>query len=166
MQDARDLADYIIIKAASNSRYLTPLQVIKLCYLTHGFTLRNHGHGAFCNNVEAWSNGLVIPDVYYAFEHYGRGVIRRLWGSGKRIHVGTAKANLDAIAGEIDRDTRQIADIVVEKYADVDGGRLIGMTHEKGTPWQQTRKWFRTVVIPTKTIESYYKSMKPDTIGR
>ena len=52
MQDARDLADYILLRAAANGRYLTPLHVNKLCYLTHGFMLRNTGHGAFHNKVE------------------------------------------------------------------------------------------------------------------
>lgn len=166
MHDARELADYILLRAAENGHYLTPLHVNKLCYLTHGFVLRNSGRGAFHNDVEAWPYGPVIPEVYDAFQKYGRQPIRRLWGSGKRICIGNVKPSLQTLADAMDSDVKGIADMVVDGYADVDGGRLIGMTHEKGTPWSETRKWFRTTVIPTDVIRTYYQNMGPDTIGR
>ena len=84
----------------------------------------------------------------------------------RQTSIESIRTNLDAVAKEIDSDTKHIASMVVDGYASTDGGRLIGMTHEKGTPWLQTRKRFRNVVIPTKTIEAYYKDMKADTIGR
>ena len=165
-RDARDLADYILLKAAKNGHYLTPLQVNKLCYLTHGFVLRNTGHRAFHNDVEAWQYGPVIPEVYDAFQEYGRRPIRRLWGSGKRICIGNVDDAIKTLAKEINGDVKNIVDEVVDRYADVDGGRLIGMTHEEDTPWHQTRKWFRTPITPTDIIQTYYKNMGPDTVGR
>ena len=167
MHDARELADYILLKAAENGYYLTPLQVNKLCYLTHGFTLRSTKHGAFHNDVEAWPYGPVIPAVYEAFRHYGRNPVRTLWGTGKRICIGDVKKSRTSLAKEMDHNVQGIADMVVDGYAGVDGGRLIGMTHEKDTPWSKTRsKWYRTTTIPTDVIRAYYKNMGPDTIGR
>ena len=166
MRDARELADYILLKAVENGHYLTPLHVNKLCYLTHGFVLGNTGHGAFHNDVEAWPYGPVIPEVYEAFQHYGRRPVRRLWGTGERIFIGNVRDALKTLENEMDDDVKDIAGMVVDGYADVDGGRLIGMTHEKGTPWYQTRKWLRTPVIPTGVIQAYYENMGPDTIGR
>lgn len=166
MHDARELADYILLKAAENGHYLTPLQVNKMCYLTHGFVLRATGRGAFHNNVEAWQYGPVIPEVYDAFQHYGRSPIRTLWGTGQRICMGSVKKSMKKLAKEMNNNVKDIADKVVDGYADVGGGRLIGMTHEEGTPWSQARKRFRTTVIPTEVIRAYYETMGPATNGR
>ena len=168
MRDARELADYILLKAAKEGRFLTPLHVNKMCYMVHGFMLRNTGKGAFHNDVEAWSYGPVIREVYDAFRAYGGGPVRRLWGTGERVCVGNARnaGTMSTLKDALGDRVAGIADKVVRGYAGMNGGSLIAMTHEKGTPWSDTRKLFRTPVIPTRTILDYYEKMGPDTVGK
>lgn len=59
--DARILADYLLLRAAERGRFLTPLQVNKMCYLVQGFVLRHTGDVAFRNRIEAWPYGPVVP---------------------------------------------------------------------------------------------------------
>lgn len=168
MRDARELADYMLLKAAKEGYFLTPLHINKLCYLVQGFMLRNAREVAFHNRIEAWQYGPVIPDVYDAFKRYGRSPIRRLYGGGEPVCVGSAQDNgpISMLKKSLGGKISGIADRVVDKYAGVDGGRLVGMTHEKGTPWSDTKRFFSNPVIPTDVIKDYYVNMGPDTVGR
>lgn len=113
-----------------------------------------------------------MPDVYDAFERYGCKPVRRLFGTGEPVYAGNAHRS--RTAGNLGRllgpDVAGIADRVADSYAGVDGGRLIGMTHERGTPWSTTRhqigRFFRVRVIPTGTIRRYYMEMGLCTVGR
>lgn len=168
MRDARELADYILLKAAKEGYFLTPLHINKLCYLVQGFTLRNTGESAFHNRIEAWQYGPVIPDVYDAFKQYGRNSIRRLYGTGEPVCIGSAQENgtISILMKSLGDKIVNIADKVIDGYAGADGGRLIGMTHEEGTPWSDTKQFLRNPVISTRVIKDYYVNMGPDTIGR
>lgn len=168
MRDARELADYILLKAAKEGRFLTPLHVNKMCYLVQGFTLRATGECAFHNDIEAWPYGPVVRDVYEAFRTYGRRPIRRLHGTGEPVCVGSAQepGTITVLREALGSDVVGIADEVVDGYASIDGGTLIGMTHEDGTPWSEMRRRLKTVTIPTSVIQEFYAKIGPDTVGR
>jgi len=48
------------------------MQLIKLVYIAHGWTLGLYNQPLIGKQVEAWTYGPVIPSVYHDFKHYGR----------------------------------------------------------------------------------------------
>ena len=167
LPDARILADYILLESFRLGCYLTPLQVNKLCYLTHGFSMRAGRAGAFYNDVEAWPFGPVIREVYDAFRRYGRSDIRKLHGTMEPV-CGAREDTKTRLANSLGEDITKTADSVVAHYARVDGGMLIEMTHAKDTPWSKTRSWwpFNTPRISTETIKTFYEKLEPSVFGR
>ena len=69
------VADYFIANARGP---LTPLQVIKMVYIAHGYSLAILGEPLVEEAVEAWRYGPVLPSVYYAAKRYGGDGITRL----------------------------------------------------------------------------------------
>ena len=66
--DARAVANNLI--EMSGEGPLTPLQIIKLTYICHGWMLGLYGRPLVKQNVKAWTYGPVIPDVYRALKTY------------------------------------------------------------------------------------------------
>src|SRR5690554_7840210 len=75
MYDVLTVADTILKIAKSRGQSLTPMQLVKLTYIAHGWSLGLRGIDLFRNRVEAWQYGPVIPDLYHATKTYGRNPI-------------------------------------------------------------------------------------------
>ena len=71
--DAATVANRFIELAESDSgRRLTPMQLIKLTYIAHGFSLAIKNRPLLDESVEAWRYGPVIPSLYRKLKSYGR----------------------------------------------------------------------------------------------
>ena len=132
----------------NNEASFTPMQLIKMVYIAHGWMLGLFGHPLIKQPVEAWKYGPVVPDVYYAIKHYRNKPVNECIG-------GVAKEAFDDYELEL-------IDKIREVYGTFSGVKLSAITHETGTPWNQVvldRKTFgRGVVIPNSLIEKYYKN--------
>ena len=71
---ARAVANEFIHLAKADGRSLTPLQLIKLTYIAHGWMLTLYGRPLIVDEVEAWKYGPVIPDLYQATRAVWRGL--------------------------------------------------------------------------------------------
>lgn len=69
------VADYLVARSGGR---LTPLQVIKLTYIAHGYSLAINGEPLVDEAVEAWRHGPVVPSVYHRAKRCGGGRIGRL----------------------------------------------------------------------------------------
>ena len=120
--DARGVANKMLSIAEENGVSLTPLQLMKLTYLCHAWMLALYDKPLIKNKIQAWPYGPVIPDVYFAFNQYGRHPI--------------PEPHPDF---EWRGDSRQshIVDEVWRVYGDLDGWHLSALTHAPGTPWSQ-----------------------------
>ena len=120
------------------------MQLQKLVYIAHGFTLAMLGEALFADPVEAWPYGPVIPDLYTAYKHYGSAEIR------ERLHTSTRPIRIEAM------EYRAI-EVVWAGYGNYSGPELSAMTHKPATPWSQV--WFprkRKGLIPNQIIADYY----------
>ena len=142
------IANRLIEGARDNDEApFTPMQLIKMVYIAHGWMLGLYSRSLIKQSVEAWKYGPVVPDVYYAIKHYRNNPVNAL------------------ISGLPDGSFDDIESALIEKVRDVYGGydgiMLSAITHEPGTPWYQVvhrqRKVGRRVKIPNKLIEEYYK---------
>jgi uncharacterized phage-associated protein len=60
------VADEILKIAKRKGLHITPMQLLKLVYIAHGWSLAILGRDLFPDRIEAWKYGPVIPDLYRA----------------------------------------------------------------------------------------------------
>lgn len=149
-QSARAIANYFISLMDKDGDALTPMQILKLVYIAHGWNLAINGRLLVEDPVEAWRYGPVIPDLYHGVKKFGRHHVIGPIGGGRRATVRNAH--------EEDID---LAETILAKYRDWEAFELSRMTHHKGTPWyivwhEQGGKFKRNVVIPNELIQDHF----------
>ncbi len=140
---AISVADYIINKASESNNTLTPMQVIKLVYLCHGWMLGLYGRPLISEPIEAWRYGPVIDDLYQAV---------------KKFRSNPVTGSLARRPVLFTDDEKNIMDQVVRKYERYSGPALSRLTHAKGTPWSQTIQSFDNY-ISNDLIEDHFKKL-------
>src|ERR1700712_2499331 len=76
METALAISNYFINKANSTGEILTPMKLLKLSYLAHGWYLGlNDGNALMPEYAQAWKYGPVIQTVYDGFKEYKGGQI-------------------------------------------------------------------------------------------
>ena len=147
MYDVLTVADTILKIAKSRDRKLTPMQLMKLVYIAHGWSLGMRNIDLFQNRIEAWQYGPVIPDLYHATKQFGRRPIPfEMVGDAATVSVSPA-------------DNDFLVD-VFEKYGHLSGPQLSYLTHQSGTPWERVyQAGSRGIEIPDLLIQEHYKDM-------
>ena len=113
------------------------MQVHKLSYISHGFTLALEDVPLFKSRVEAWKYGPIMPTLYYALRRYGGEPITALPYCDTPLESSAIENRKKFLCGAIPDSHKKIIDTVIEKYGDFSGPALSTMTHEKGTPWHK-----------------------------
>lgn len=145
MYTAITVADEILRIAKAAGRALTPLQLMKLVYISHGWHLAIRGRDLFGNRIEAWKYGPVIPDLYRATKQFGRNPI---------------PLELIDDASSMDPATRAFLLDVHSKYGHLDGIALSSLTHQSGTPWDQVyEEGVLNREISDDIIRNYYLAL-------
>jgi uncharacterized phage-associated protein len=114
--DSRSVANYMINKSAQHGG-LDPLQVLKLIYIAHGFTLAAYDRPLLDDDVEAWKYGPVVRRVY------------------SMLPAGAARitASIPGVAPAVlDDQSRSVVDTVYDKYHPLSGLYLSTLTHKQG----------------------------------
>lgn len=143
MVDSKSVANKFLRLAKENNDSLTPMQVLKLVYIAHGWMLGLYGRPLIDDEVQAWQYGPVIPNLYNSLRSYkGQPVTReipQLWAS------------------DLDRQQEDIVQQVYKMYGQRSGADLSRLTHAVGTPWYVTYEpGVFGSVIPTDLIEDHY----------
>lgn len=147
MYDVLTVADAILKIAKAQGKSLTPMQLVKLTYIAHGWSLGLRNKDLFQNRIEAWQYGPVIPDLYHATKSYGRNPIPL-----------SAVGDPDDI--QVAPDDREFLKSVFNKYGHLDGITLSYLTHKAGTPWTQVYyPGIRNIEIPDPLIADHYKEL-------
>lgn len=144
--DARSVANRLMdVEDGICMRPLTPMQVIKLVYISHGWMLGLYGRSLINQEVEAWPYGPVISDLYQALKKHG------------------AREATEGIAVEEDADFDPIETNLIEqvqkKYGGLHGLVLSRLTHSIGSPWYITKYESDSPVIPNELIQKHYARM-------
>lgn len=137
--DVLDIARYIINKCNEKGIIISNLKLQKLLYFVQGYTFAFDGHRCFSDKIEAWSYGPVCPRVYHEFKKYGSDAIPPInyyevvEFDGDSIQWVEKKfSSLD-----IDQDTRDTIDVIIEKFGHISAIKLVYITHSQA-PWIET----------------------------
>ena len=146
MHDSRTVANRFLQRAKAADNTLTPMQLLKLVYMAHGWMLGLYGRPLIRDEVQAWQYGPVIPRLYKAIRDYrGAAVTSKI--------DAPANDDLDEYEQDI---VRQVYDI----YGNKSGPALSRLTHAAGTPWALTYvEGEFGVAIPTDIIEDHYQRL-------
>jgi uncharacterized phage-associated protein len=145
MHSALKVANYFLDKAKKDKKDVTPLQLMKLVYLAHGWMLGVHGRHLIQEPIEAWQYGPVIPELYQKTKKFKSLPITHLIEeTGKDL--------------AFDEDEKTLLDKVYRTYADWTGIKLSALTHVKGSPWFMAwEKRPHDSVISNDIIREYYQ---------
>ena len=119
---------FIELAKADAGKRLTPMQLIKLSYIAHGFSLAINKRPLLNESVEAWRYGPVVPSLYRKLKKYGSGDVTE--------SLSPAFAGLKT--ERLDEDDQKLIDTVYQKYGNLNGIQLSHLTHRSGTPWDVT----------------------------
>ena len=150
------VAQEFLMLADDDQESLTPLQLIKMTYIAHGWAFVNFGKGLVDEEVEAWPYGPVFPDLYQSLKSYGGGPVDKVRPSDlQRRHPDT----------ELEPDERELIAAVYEGYKKYNGIDLTNMTHRKGTPWDKAWNQYECRVIKESWIKEYYTRLAEQDHG-
>lgn len=155
MADARVIANrFFQLAQEDGGRTLTPMQLLKLVYIAHGWMLGLNDRPLIDQRVEAWQYGPVVRDVYNAVRQYGRSpVTAPLWAPQESV---------DPIEDHLVREVYQL-------YGRMDGLTLSNITHMPDTPWANTYTGAFGTQIPNELIAEHYrrlaKERTPQQVG-
>lgn len=142
---------------------LTPMKLLKLTYLAHGWTLCFTDAPLIRESVQAWKYGPVIPSLYEYFKRYGRSPV----DAAAEINV------LPEMSQPTPNQTKWIHGVlggVWTAYKGYSGLQLSALTHIDGSPWHVT--WFERggkdrmgCAIDNLLIRDYFKALLPADRG-
>ena len=123
----------------------TPMHVLKLVYLCHGWMLGFNDQALIKEPVEAWTYGPVVPSTYHHYKKFGGGIILEKANDQSQNLNSEMSGLIEAIEGA---------------YRHFAAFQLSEMTHQRSTPWDITlRKHGVGAVIPDALIREHYRDM-------
>lgn len=125
---------------------ITPMQLIKLAYIAHGYMLGAHGKPLLDESVCAWQYGPVVPSVYHAVKDFRSNPVTVVPGANAAYQFDTAE--------------KEVMASVARGYGKHDGIVLSTATHKPGTPWSVTWQAFgKSAPISNDLIECFYAAL-------
>jgi uncharacterized phage-associated protein len=152
MESPFSIANFFIRKSFDTGVEVTPMKLIKLVYLAHGWHLGLNKLPLLSEPVMAWRYGPVIDSLYHYFKHFGTQQITSFaYGSDKSPFQLN---NPEQITPLLER--------IWEVYHGYNGIQLSALTHENGSPWAQVwqdsfNRSNTNKLIPNQLIQKYYE---------
>lgn len=144
---AEVVANAFLDLAHAEGRTLTQMQVHKLVYIAHGWTLALLGRPLIYNTVHAWQYG---PIVRRLWDHWG-GRGRAPIAEPLFVSPGEPDLSGDPAALEVIRS-------VWATYGQMSGEELSRLTHLEGSPWTQVFGQAADL-IPNEVTREYYTAL-------
>jgi uncharacterized phage-associated protein len=143
------VANELLRLAAADTppRALTPLQLLKLVYISHGWSMVHLNQPLLSEQAQAWQYGPVVPSLYHAIKQYGANPV-------------SYPIQGDTDPQELSAEARALIAAVYRAYGHLSGVQLSNMTHQADTPWSQawTRNG-RNALIPNNIIQEHYQKL-------
>lgn len=149
---AETVANEFIRLAQLEGRSFTPMQLIKLTYIAHGWTLALREKPLIKDTVEAWMYGPVIPNLYKKLKTFGSSEVN---------------SSIAAYSETIEEEDKDLIQKVYDNYGRLSASQLSNLTHRAGTPWRSVYKnTERFLEIPESLIAQHYIELKASRGGQ
>ncbi len=154
MYDTLLIANYFVGKSFDTGIELTPMKLIKLCYIAHGWHLGIYEKPLVNEPVLAWPYGPVLANVYRAFKDF----------KDCQITSYAEEFNHTPYPHEENTDLKSFLDKIWAVYKNFNGLELSTMTHQKDTPWdivyhQNGGYQRKNLIIPNDLIMVHYQEL-------
>jgi uncharacterized phage-associated protein len=152
MQNPIAVANYFIRKSMDDGCELTPMKLVKLVYIAHGWYLALQGEELLPEAVEAWRYGPVVPKIYHTFKKYTNERITSLAYEDNEIVIVT------------DPPVVRFLDKIWDTYKTYSGLQLSTLTHQPNTPWDivwntENGKSQQHAIIRNSLIKEHYTQL-------
>ncbi|WP_445191220.1 Panacea domain-containing protein [Sphingomonas sp. Tas61C01] len=155
--DARAIANRILDIRAENGDPLTIMQLIKLIYISDGWSLALLGKPLVREMPEAWQYGPVYRSVYNEFSGIGaRPVEARARIRGTDL----------PIEERLSPDEEAVLRMVVRSYGKMSAYALSSLTHQSGTPWSTAFEVGPYTPIDTAEMKRHFEGLKDKRLVR
>ncbi len=137
-----------------NGNTLTPMQLLKLVYIAHGYMLGQYSRPLIKEQVEAWKYGPVIKPLYDKIKSYRSDPVKRI------SHLLCSALFTSGLT----KDEEAVIKQVYDKYGRKDGIFLSSLTHNTGTPWEIAWKSGYSD-ISNDLIENHYRLLLQNEVA-
>ena len=148
---AAKVANRLIEIARTRGEQVSPLKLLKLVYIAHGWSFPFLPEPLLIEPAQAWQYGPVVPSLYHAISRYRDGPVTELVpDTDPQILTEQASALIQN---------------VYDSYSRYSGIQLSNMTHMPNTPWSEAwNAGGRNALIPNDRIALHYQHLL-DTRG-
>lgn len=151
MHDSNKIANEFLRLAKDSGLSLTPMQLLKLVFIAHGWMLGLYGEPLIADDVQAWKYGPVIPRLYRSIRHFRDKPVKGVLGSEDDVDLTDFEHDLISQ--------------VYKNYGQYTGIELSTLTHQPGSPWALTyQDDVPDLKISDEVIKHYYagKASQPE----
>ncbi|MDA7941975.1 MAG: DUF4065 domain-containing protein [Nitrosopumilus sp.] len=136
----------------------THLQVLKMAFLSHGYTLAIRDRPLFVEEIQAWEYGPVIPALYNALRMHGGAPIPHLYSCKTLVTSPDLENRMRELGEMFDPENLKVVEKTVEVFRDYKEFQLSYITHMDGSPWRAAYdRGGQFATIEDDELMSYYK---------
>ncbi len=149
---AAKVANQMLALARAKGAEISPLKLLKLVYIAHGWSFPYLREPLLAEPAQAWQYGPVVPSLYHAVSKFRAGPITELIP--------------DTDPQALSPQASALIENVYNTYSPYSAIQLSNMTHMPDTPWSEawgTRG--KNAVIPNDRIAAHYQHLL-DTRGQ
>ena len=144
MANVYDVANFFVeMTNATEDDTITNLKLNKLMYFAQGCFLARTGKRLFPEDIEAWTYGPVVPEVYHKYKVCGRNAIESV----------DDDFTVDSFTEE---ELETLIDVMRE-MAKYTSSTLVSITHREDSPWSHTNE---SNVISDSLLVEYFRDPK------
>ena len=140
---------------------LTQMHLQKLVYIAHGWNWAINGEPLIGDEIQAWSFGPVVRDLYEHTKFFGSAPINRpITPDDSQVarffgNSGEAAPYSATLTGR----EQQVIEQVWRRYGGLSAIRLSELTHQPGTPWFLAFQRGRNTRIDEDVIRALYNEL-------
>ncbi|WMS42529.1 DUF4065 domain-containing protein [Acuticoccus sp. MNP-M23] len=151
--DSAAIANEFLRLANAEGNGLTQMQLQKLVYIAHGWSLALLGTPLVNDRIEAWDYGPVIPSLRAELRSYGRSAVSE---PIRKRGLGWAPKT---VSSNLSDDEVALIQRVYQSYGHMSGETLSRITHKRETPWSNAFSRGQNTTISDDEIVRHYKSL-------
>ena len=149
------VADYTLMQAAKSGSFLTPSQIMRLVFITHGMHLALAGQPLVRDRIDMWKTGPVIPVLHHEMVICGNRPVDSLLYAGTPADSNMFDGFFHTLLSDIERG---IIEGAVKEYGGWTGPEPAALCREPSSQWDRCYTGKYGAEILDSVMWQYYES--------